>query len=180
MSSNAFKKWLGISVTTFLLFSIDGVKAYEFGCVDPSQQAKSRLLMGPIESLTGDTVKVGSFTLGLLSIKAPPIGTDCKDRDQKSFDCGLFVREQLDKMVKAAASEAICIVHSEATESRGYGFCGVLGADGCLEKDFGAELAKAHYVGVTAIGEVPFSSYYWDGLRAMGAKRGLYSTHVLR
>jgi endonuclease YncB( thermonuclease family) len=159
--------------------------SYEFGCLDPSHRDGSFFVQGGWEVIDGDTVRVGSFTVNLISIDAPEIGQTCLSSAGTRFDCGSVVRQMLEEKFRAAGPLATCLVHFPVTaESEGEGFCGTFGVDPhfkvkCVQQDFGGELARDGYAVAGAVGEFPTSSLYWAGHEARDERRGLFAGEIL-
>lgn len=158
---------------------------YEFGCLDPRHRDGSFFVQGGWEVVDGDTVRLGSYTVNLISIDAPEIGQACLSADGTRFDCGSMVRQKLEEKFRAAGPLATCLVHFPvAARSEGEGFCGTFGLDPqfdvkCIQQDFGGELARDGYAVTGAVGEFPTSSLYWAGHEAREKRRGLFAGRIL-
>lgn len=180
-----FRRCIGrLLVGLLAVAAVRTADAAEFGCLQPDYRDGSFMVQGAWDVVDGDTVKIGDFTVHLISIVAPSIEQKCLSQSGAVFECGRTVQQMLSTKFGSVGPTATCLVHYLRAEHEGEGFCGTfvkdphLGVE-CIERDFGGELARDGYANVTAVGEFPTSSLYWAGYLAQKERRGLFAGQIL-
>ena len=74
-----------------------------------------------LEIIDGDTIKIDNFKIRLHGIDAPEMGQICLDKKKEPYDCGLYSKRYLKKLI--GKREIVCVYNSLDVYKRILGTC---------------------------------------------------------
>ena len=74
-----------------------------------------------LEVIDGDTIKIDNFKIRLHGIDAPEMGQICLDKKKEPYDCGLYSKRYLKKLI--GKREIVCVYNSLDVYKRILGTC---------------------------------------------------------